>query len=112
MGDADLLDRFISQYRPNIQGKKRYWPLFLNGISIATVAAWRIHVNVKTERKLGLLDFLQSVVANLLKKSKVTNPGSPGKRIQNKSDDLHHVVKPEKHGHCVFCKKNTIKKCL
>ena len=30
MEGIDLLDRFISQYRPNIYGKKWYCPLFLN----------------------------------------------------------------------------------
>ena len=39
MGGVDLLDRFTSQYRPTIQAKKWYWPLFVNCIEMLTVAA-------------------------------------------------------------------------
>ena len=39
MKGVDLLDRFISQYRPTIQGKKWFWPLFLNCVQTITVAA-------------------------------------------------------------------------
>ena len=34
MGGIDLLDRFTSQYRPTIQAKKWYWPLFVNCIEM------------------------------------------------------------------------------
>ena len=47
MEGVDLLDRFISQYRPTIQGKKWYWPLFLNCVQMITVAAWRFQVAVQ-----------------------------------------------------------------
>lgn len=112
MGGVDLLDRFISMYRPTIQGKKWYWPLFLNCISMVTVAAWRLHVHVNENSSLDLLEFTRSVVSGLLTKSKKTIPGPAGKRIQNKNDGLHHAVNAEKQGRCVHCKKNTVKKCF
>ena len=68
MGGVDLLDRFISQYRPTIQGKKWYWPLFLNCVQMIIVATWRLHVAVQISPRLDLLDFIRSVVAGLLKK--------------------------------------------
>ena len=67
MGGIDLLERFISQYRPTIQGKKWYWPLFFNFVQMITVAVWRLHVAVQISPCLGLLDFIRSVVAGLLK---------------------------------------------
>ena len=41
MGGVDLLDRFLSQYRPKITGKKWWWPFFTNTLNMAVVAAWR-----------------------------------------------------------------------
>ena len=69
MGGLDLLDRFMSQYRPTIQGKKRYWLPFLNCVQMITVAAWRLDVAVEISPRLDLLDFNPSVVAGLLKKN-------------------------------------------
>ena len=48
MGGVDLLDRFISQYRPTIQVKKWYWQLFVNYIETLTAAVWRLHVTLQT----------------------------------------------------------------
>ena len=76
MAGVNLLDRFISQYRPTIQGKKWHWPLFLNCVQMITVAAWRLHVAVQISPHLDLLDFIRSVVAGLLKNGK--RPASSG----------------------------------
>ena len=62
MGGVDLLDRFISQYRPTIQAKKWYWQLFINCIEMLTAAVWRLHVTLKTSPRLDLLEFILSVV--------------------------------------------------
>ncbi|KRZ75222.1 PiggyBac transposable element-derived protein 3 [Trichinella papuae] len=40
MGGVDLLDRLSLSYQPSIQQKKWYWPLFVNVLNVATVAAW------------------------------------------------------------------------
>ena len=44
MGGVDILDRFMSNYRPVFRSKKWWWPLFINGLNMAVVAAWRLHV--------------------------------------------------------------------
>lgn len=46
MGGVDILDRFMSNYRPVFRSKKWWWPLFINGLNMAVVAAWRLHVEV------------------------------------------------------------------
>lgn len=66
-----MLDQFIARYRPKIVGKKWYWPLFLNCVRIATVAACRIHVMTPViENKLDVIGFTRSIVTSLLKNSK------------------------------------------
>ena len=64
MGGVDLLDRFISQYRPTVQAKKWYWPLFVNCIEMLTVAAWRLHVTLGTFPRLDFREFIRLVVEN------------------------------------------------
>jgi hypothetical protein len=46
MGGVDLLDRFMSNYRTVFRSKKWWWPLFVNGLNMAVVASWRLHVEV------------------------------------------------------------------
>ena len=109
MGGVDLLDRFINQYRPTIQAKKWYWPLFVNCIEMLTVAAWRLHVTVRTSPHKDFLDFIRSVVAGLLKNTSLLSSGPSGRRIMNKIVGSHHPVNAESQGRCVNCKKNTVK---
>ena len=93
MGGVDLRDRFISQYRPSIQAKKWYWPLFLNCIEMLTVAAWRLHVTVQGSPHLDLLDFIRSVVAGLLQNSRrFAVSGPSGRRIINNNIGQHYPV--------------------
>ena len=109
MGGVDLLDRFISQYRPAIQAKKWYWPLFVNRIEMLTVAAWRVHVTVQGSLHLDLLEFIRSVVAGLLQNS--TRPavsGPSGRRIINNSIGQRYPVNAESQGLCANCKKKTL----
>ena len=110
IGGVDLLDRFISQYRPTIQAKKWYWPLFVNCIEMLTVAAWRLHVSLLCKlRRILALDFIQSVVAGLLKNTSSLSSGPSGRRIMNKIVGSHHPVNAESQGRCVNCKKNIVK---
>ena len=111
MGGVDLLDRFISQYRPTIQAKKWYWPLFVNCIEMLTVAAWRLHVTVGTSPRLDFLEFIRSVVGGLLKTTTSASSGPNGRRIINPSVGLHHPVNAETQGRCSNCKKNTLAWC-
>ena len=95
MGGIDLLDRLISQYRPTIQAKKWYWPLFVNCIEILTVVAWRLYVTVETSLHLDFLEFRWSVVGGLLKTTSSAFSGLNGRRTINTSAGLHHPVNAE-----------------
>ena len=95
MGGIDLLDRFISQYRPTIQAKKWHWPLFVNCIEMLTVAALKLHATVGASSRLHFLEFIRSVVRGLLK---TTSSTSSGRRIINTSVGLHHPVNAETQG--------------
>jgi len=55
MGGVDLCDRFLSEYRPSIRGKKWWFPFFTHAINIFVVAAWRLHVEFGGQ--LNQLDF-------------------------------------------------------
>ena len=46
MGGVDLLDRFLSDYRPRLQSKKWFWCLFSNFLNMLVVAAWRLHKEI------------------------------------------------------------------
>lgn len=43
MGGVDILDRFMSDYRPRLRSKKWWWCLFANQLNMAVVAGWRVH---------------------------------------------------------------------
>ena len=44
MGGVDLLNCFISQYKPTIHPKKWCYPLLLKYINMICVAAWQLYV--------------------------------------------------------------------
>ena len=62
MGGVDLLDRFISQYRPTIQAKKYYWSLFVNCIEMLKWLRGGLHVTVGTSTRLEFLEFIRSLL--------------------------------------------------
>ncbi|XP_054720650.1 piggyBac transposable element-derived protein 3-like [Uloborus diversus] len=118
MGGMDLLDRFLSTYRPRIKGKKWWWPFFTNTLNMAVLAAWRIHRELKGEMKQ--LTFLRDVTTALMKSSKedFVNPQSGPCGPVNSSvrfDGVNHfIISAEKQSPCKYCKKNTrtkSKKC-
>lgn len=47
MGGVDLLDRFLSDYRPKMRNKKWWWNLFANFLTMSVVAGWRLHRALK-----------------------------------------------------------------
>ena len=108
MRGVDLIDRLMSQYRPTIQAKKWYWPLFFNCIEMLTVVAWRLHVTLETFPCLDFLESGQSVVGGLLKTTGSVSSGLNGRRVINISVGLHHPVNAETQGRC---KKKHCKKC-
>jgi len=60
MGGVDLFDRLLASYRPAIRGKKWWWPLFINALNAATVAAWCAHKQV-AQGPLDHLSFRKNV---------------------------------------------------
>ena len=105
MGGVDLLDKFISQYRPTIQAKKWYWQLFVNYIETLTAAVRRLHVTLETFPRLNFLEFIQSVVGGLLKTTNSVSSGPIGRRVISTSVGLHHPVNAETQEHCkkIWC---------
>ena len=43
MGGVDLVDRALSDLRPNFNGKKWYWSLVINALNLGFVHCWRLH---------------------------------------------------------------------
>ena len=106
MGGVDLLDRFISQFRPTIQAKKWYWQLFVNCIETLTAAVWSLHVTLETSPRLDFLEFIQLVVGGWLKTTNSVSSSLIGIRVINTSVGLHHPVNVETQE---YCNKNTVK---
>ena len=72
---VDLLDRFISQYRPTIQAKQWYWLLFVNCIEMLAVAPWRLHVTLGTSPRSEFFEFIWLDVSVLLKTTSSASSG-------------------------------------
>ena len=119
MGGVDLLDRFLSQYRPKIKGKKWWWPFFTNTLNMAVVAAWRIHRECKG--KLTQLEFLREITTSLMKREEPRSaehlrPGPSGTIPKDiRFDGINHFLEnAERQSRCRVCMKNTrlyCKKC-
>ena len=100
MGGVDLLNRFISQYRPTFQAKKWLWSLFVNCIEMLIVAAWRLNVTGGITPRLDFLEFIQSVVDGWLKTTSSVSSGPNERRTINTSVSLHHPVIAETQERC------------
>ena len=75
-----------------------YWSLFINCIEMLTVAARRLHVIVETSPRLDFLEFIRSVVGDLLKNISSASSGLNRRRIINTSVGLHYPVNAETQG--------------
>ncbi|KRZ60188.1 PiggyBac transposable element-derived protein 3 [Trichinella nativa] len=73
MGGVDLLDGLAAAYRPTIRSEKWYWPLFINAVNVATVAAWWIHCFVE-ERPHNHLELRRQVILSLLQLERIATP--------------------------------------
>lgn len=114
MGGVDLLDRFISDYRPCLHGKKWYWPLLSNTLVTLRVAAWRLYTELGSQPPLDQLQFTRLIVQGLLTKKLVTRerPGPSGALVfHSKEGHGHHLVPLGKQSRCRQCNKNTRMKC-
>ncbi|XP_029454806.1 piggyBac transposable element-derived protein 3-like [Rhinatrema bivittatum] len=110
MGEVDILDRYMANYRPVFHSKKWWWPLFVNGINMAVVAAWRLHVEVGGT--FDHLEFRRDIVRTLLQLSEHRTPSKSGPSSRPVSDVRfdgynHHLTSSEKQGRCRMCKKNS-----
>ena len=77
MRDVDLVDRALSDLRPNFNGKKWHWILIINGLNLGLVYFWRLH-QLCTNPKGGQKSFRQAVVQVALMNAhnKVPRPGT------------------------------------
>lgn len=126
MGGVDLCDRLCSSYRPEIRGKKWYWPLFTHAINISVVAAWRIHCKV-SGNIMTHLEFRRYITRCLLKMEASTSSSSdrlPRAESTNLSqrqpsslppevrfDRTNHNKEPTTQGRCKVCHKNARLQC-
>jgi len=113
MGGVDMLDSFMANYRPTFRSKKWWWPLFLNGLNMLVVAAWKLHVEVGG--KFDQLAFRRYIVRSLMHS---VNPSAvqagPGPRPLDevRKDGLHHhLSRNDKQARCRVCMKNCRMKC-
>lgn len=112
MGGVDLLDRFLSSYRPRIKGKKWWWPFFTNTLNMAVVAAWRIHREMNGQ--MSQLTFLRDIVMGLMKSDRLQSlpipqlgPHTPV-NCNIRFDGVNHfITQAGKQSKCKLCKKNT-----
>lgn len=115
MGGVDLADNLISCYRINIKGKKWYWPLFTNMISLAVINSLKIY-NIINNTKIDLLEHTRNIVTGLItanNQTKFVRKSILG-RIQdsNMCNQPIIVSDPEKRRRrCVECKSTTIYIC-
>ena len=56
MGGVDLMDRFLSDYRPKIRAKKWWFLFFTHFLNMAVVAGWRTHREI-SRISMSHLDF-------------------------------------------------------
>ena len=114
MGGVDLLDRFMSDYRPTLRNRKWWWCLFSNQLNMAVVAAWRLHVHL--DGKMDHLQFRREIVRSLLlkipSKKYITGPSrNPVATIRYSSPQQHLPQPANRQGRCKQCYKNTTYFC-
>jgi len=113
MGGVDMVDSFIASYRPTFRSKKWWWPLFLNGLNMLVVAAWKLHVEVGG--KFDQLAFRHYIVRSLIHSvnpSGVQAGPRPRPLDEVRKDGLHHHLSSnDKQARCRVCMKNCRMKC-
>ncbi|KRX57853.1 hypothetical protein T03_7946 [Trichinella britovi] len=91
--------------------QKWYWPLFVNLVNTATVAAWRIHCFVEETPPHSRLEFRRQVVLSLLY-SEGTAPGRAASGFMSQWSDIrfggvNHSLGTGPQGRCKLCQRNT-----
>ena len=112
MGGVDIFDRYLSDYRPTIRGKKWYFPFFTNALNVCSTASWKLH------REIGglttHLQFLRYIVRTLLKQDDPMRSSSAPRSVlaDVRYDGVNHSLdKNAKEGRCKLCSKNTFFRC-
>ena len=116
MGGVDLCDRLLSSYRPNIVGKKWWWPLFTNSVNVSIVAAWRLHCQLHPSDKISHIQFRRNITLCLLKSSPMRSQIGGGHHVDLPSDvrfdGIGHTRVDANQGRCVLCRKNCRHSCF
>jgi hypothetical protein len=113
MGGVDLMDRLLGSYRPQIKGKKWWWPLFLNAINMGVVAAWRLHCAIHDKDKVEHIEFRRQVVLGLIGTTNRERLGGPTAAVNEdlRCDGHKHYLASTSQGRCAYCGSNTRKMC-
>ena len=116
MGGVDLVDRALSDLRPNFNGKKWYWSLVINALNLGFVHCWRLH-QLCTNSRGDQKSFRRAILNVLLMKAH-NNVGRPGPSFtipdEVRLDGQGHYPAPGPLRKCVFCKRscrNVCEKC-
>jgi len=114
MGVVDILDSFMANYRPTFRSKKWWWPLFLNGINMLVVAAWRIHVELgRTFDQLSFRRYIVRSLMNSVNSNTAATGPNPRPMEEVRTDGVsHHLVSNDKQARYRFCMKNCRLKCM
>ena len=112
MGGVDLMDRLAATYRPNIKGKKWYWPLFMNILNVSIVAAWRQYYK-SVENPMSHLEFQRDVTICLLKAGPQRARNELPRTLPDdvRYDVIDHILGSTTQGRCKVCSKNTKNMC-
>ncbi|XP_054720347.1 piggyBac transposable element-derived protein 3-like [Uloborus diversus] len=86
---VDLFDSHAEVYFASIQGKKWYWPLFLNCFETALVAAWKVFKLFCPSEAQDILTFRRSVTISYLGESIPRNKIRQRSLLQNNKELLH-----------------------
>ena len=110
MGGVDLLDRFISDYRPPLCSKKWcWWCLLANFLNISVVARWQRHKFLRGT--LSHLEFTRQIMRTLLGKLPDKSAKSGTRRMQldciRLSGTLDVCMSAGKQGKCKQYKSYT-----
>ncbi|GBN77427.1 hypothetical protein AVEN_215951-1 [Araneus ventricosus] len=84
---VDFFDNHMETYFSSIQGKKWYWPLFVNAFETSLVAAWKLSKIFAPEQALDLLEFRRHITIAYLGLCVPRNIAGRGLGIQQKNPD-------------------------
>lgn len=87
---VDLFDNHAASYFTSIQGKKWYWPLFVNAFETALVASWKLN-QLFGENSLSLLDFRRHITVAYLGISIPRKPSYRKLGLQQRNADFLRI---------------------